>query len=153
MRTTKPKGTLEVHRHSYVSGPRGHGGCYDKGGVWLTSDFEHSHVGGDRQHEHPHTGPAAYTIDTDDWYRSTGLVGGGRKVFTATPTGEQLPLVARDPAKDVFELHICDPLPSHGQPGYIGEGPGIALPLRMMKTFQMRCVVIDGTTPKRRKRS
>lgn len=134
--------TLELHRHTFVSGKRAHG-CYTNG-KWDTGTFSHSHIGGDVPHEHPQTGPATYTIDKDDWYRSTGLRGGGRKKFTAKPTGEQFAIVALEDWQKTFELIICAPTPSEGEPGYMGEGPGIALPLRMIKSFGMTCIVKDG---------
>jgi len=135
---------LEVHSHCFVSTRRAFG-CYGKDGKWDTGTFSHSHAGGNVPHEHPHTGPAFYTIDKDDWYRSTGLRGGGRKKFTAKPSGEQFPIVALEPWQTTFELIIGTPTPRKGEPGYAGEGPGIALPLRLIKSFGMTCIVKDGT--------
>lgn len=120
-------GTLEVHSHSFVSGPRC-GGHYEKNG-WHTGTFSHSHEEGNVPHEHPHTGPACY--------RATGLRGGGRKKFTAKPSGEQLPYIAKDP--ESFEVIICgDPTPE------LGEGPGIALPERIAQTFKAPYTIRDA---------
>lgn len=74
--------TLEVHEHCYIHGPNAHLVGRDK--------IAHSHVGGDRMHSHDLTGPAAYTIDRDEWLAATGLRGGGRKRFTAAATGPQI---------------------------------------------------------------
>jgi hypothetical protein len=137
---------LEVHAHSIIRGKRANGGCYSPRGVWLTSTFSHSHEGGDRPHQHTTTGPASYTIDMDQWFKATGLRGGGRKTFTVKPSGEQFAIRALAPWQTRFELIVGDPLPGKGQPGYIGEGPGIALPLRMVLGFGMTCIVKDGTT-------
>ncbi|HEY3495343.1 MAG TPA: hypothetical protein VGK73_11680 [Polyangiaceae bacterium] len=90
---SKPK--LEVHEHCYVTGPNAHNSVRYK--------FEHSHEGGDVPHVHEdsvhRTGPGCYTIDKDDWFRRTGLRGGGRKKFTSKPSGVQLPVVRVDPPK------------------------------------------------------
>src|SRR6185369_12939685 len=88
---------LEVHEHCFIAGPRSR----------AASHLVHSHDGGDVPHTHPDTGPASYTIDKDEWARATGLRGGGRKKFTTTPTGEQLPFVARTPEEQQFEVIVC----------------------------------------------
>lgn len=137
------KGGLEVHSHSFVSGKRA-GGHYERDGKWHTGTFEHSHEGGDVAHQHEHTGPASYTIDKDDWYRSTGLRGGGRKKFTVKPSGEQMPIVELEPWQRSFEVIFCAPTPSMGESGYMGEGPGIALPLRIAMGFKVPFAVKDG---------
>ena len=86
---------LEVHEHCFIAGPNAR----------MTSryKFSHSHAGGDRPHKHAdathRTGPGSYTIDRDEWFRRTGLRGGGRKKFTKRPTGQQLPVVFVDPPK------------------------------------------------------
>ena len=126
-----PKQQLEVHEHHYVSG-RLKNGCYNKNGQWRSAKFSHSHEGGNVRHQHVDTGPAAYTIDKDDWYRTTGLRGGGRKKFTVKPTGEQLPLRELDDWQKSFMVVIGKPSPAQR-----GEGPGIALPARMVLTFGM----------------
>jgi len=128
---------LEVHTHSFVSGPRA-GGHYERN-QWHTGTFSHSHAGGDVGHEHPHTGPSCYVIDKDDWYRSTGLRGGGRKKFTVKPTGEQFPIVDLQEWQRTFAVILGQPTPPEW-----GNGPGLALPLRMVRAFKMRCVVKDG---------
>ncbi len=136
--------TLEVHRHTFVSGPRSHG-MFIQTTQETTSTFHHSHVDGHRGHRHPDTGPACFDIDKDEWFRTTGLKGGGRKTFTAKPSGEQFALVALTEQESTFKLIVGTPTPSVGQPGYLGEGPGIALPARMMLAFDLACVVKDGT--------
>jgi hypothetical protein len=90
----------EVHEHSFTRGPRA-----QLSGA--RSHLVHSHAGGDVPHEHADTGPASFTIDKDQWLRRTGLHGGGRKKFTATPSGEQLPVVAIDPADLEFDVIYC----------------------------------------------
>lgn len=127
----------ELHEHHFVSGPRANGG-YAPDGTWLESTFSHSHEGGEVSHRHPNTGPASYVIDKDEWAMRTGMRGGGRKTFTTKPTGEQFPLVELDDSQRSFDIVVCQPTPSKGQPGYIGEGPGIALPMRMVLQFRMR---------------
>jgi hypothetical protein len=120
---TKAK-TLEVHEHHFISGPRS---------CTVRSQFSHSHEGGDRPHVHPDTGPAAYTIDADDWFASTGLRGGGKKKFTAKPTGEQFECIPRTP--EPFRVIFLDPPHPAGSSGD-AVGPGQALPLRIAKTFR-----------------
>jgi len=131
---------LEVHEHSYVSGPRARGG-YGRDGKWLQSKFAHSHEGGDRRHRHPETGPAAYTIDKDEWFRTTGLRGGGRKTFTFDPTGEQLPIVELDEDEHSFEVIVMNP---SAPPGFIGEGGGFAAAARMVLQFGLKARVRRG---------
>jgi hypothetical protein len=127
----RPK-PFEVHEHCYISGPRANGGCYDRSGKWQIGKFSHSHEGGSVPHKHPQTGPSVYTIDKDDWFRSTGLRGGGRKKFTAKPTGEQLPWKELEHWQKSFQIIIGPRTPETR-----GEGPGIALPARMVLTFGM----------------
>lgn len=127
--------TLEVHEHCFVRGPRATA-SYSNGFV---TKFSHSHADGNRAHGHPDTGPAAFTIDKDDWYRRTGLRGGGRKTFTVKPTGEQFPIEELTEAEKTFTVIVGNPTPREW-----GTGPGIALPLRMVLGFGMRCVVKDG---------
>src|SRR6266487_5014440 len=100
---------LEVHEHTFVSGPRAHGGCYSPRGTWQLSKFSHSHEGGERPHQHPNCGPAAFTIDQADWFRATGLKGGGRKTFTPGPTGEQFPIKELEDWQTSFEVVIVGP--------------------------------------------
>ena len=78
------KRRLEVHEHSFIFGPRS---------TLAGSRLVHSLEGGDVQHKHPDTGMASSTIDKDEWMQRTGLKGGGRKKFTASPSGEQHPLI------------------------------------------------------------
>jgi hypothetical protein len=65
---------FEVHEHSRIVGGSG--------------KVKHSHE--DATAAHPQHGPAHFTIDRDEWRRTTGLKGGGRKKFTKRPTGVQL---------------------------------------------------------------
>lgn len=92
--------TLEIHRHSYISGTNAN---------WSPCrEVVHSHEGGDRPHEHEHTGPGGYTIDKDEWFAATGLRGGGRKKFTVRPTGPQLPVIPREPTSfDIIYVGRC----------------------------------------------
>jgi hypothetical protein len=114
---------LEVHEHSIISGPRAH--CAAK--------IVHSHEDGEIPHQHPHTGPATYTIDKDDWSRASGgLVGGSRKRFTAVPEGEQLPRVELEEWQKSFEINYGDP-----PPGFEGTGGGHLAAARMVLTFRM----------------
>jgi hypothetical protein len=79
---------LEVHQHAYITGP------------WanrVSSSFEHSHASGQAPHRHADTGPALFTIDKDEWFRATGLKGGGRKEYTDQPFGAQLPTITDTP--------------------------------------------------------
>lgn len=130
-----PSHTFEVHEHHFVSGKRAHGGHNSKG-EWETGKFSHSHEGGNVPHKHPDTGPAAYTIDKDAWLRVTGMRGGGRKKFTAKPTGEQMPIVELEEWQKSFKLIVAEPAPAGSS-----TGPGISLPARMMLTFGMDCEV------------
>lgn len=109
---------LEVHEHSYVRGPNANRTDRYK--------FSHSHEGGDKRHQHPDTGPAAYTIDKDEWRAKTGLIGGGRKSFTVNSTGVQLPIVELEDWQQSFDIVI---VPPSVEPA--GSGPGVALPLRL----------------------
>jgi len=128
---------LEVHRHTFVSGPRSRGMFIPKTHR-TTSDCSHSHAGGSEPHQHPDTGPATYVIDRDEWARATRFCGGGRKTYTARPIGEQMPRVELDEWQKSFEVIICDP-PKE----YRGEGPGIALAERLVQQFRMTYTVTD----------
>jgi hypothetical protein len=118
---------LEVHEHSYTSGPRA-----NRPG----SKFSHSHEGGDVPHQHPATGPGCYTIDKDAWFRATGLCGGGRKKFTAKATGECLPIRELEDWQKSFVVVVGPPTPER-----MGAGPDVALPARMILSFGMTCEV------------
>lgn len=129
---------LEVHEHCFVSGQRARQ-------TW-NYKFSHSHEGGNVPHQHPDTGPAAYTIDKDEWARTTGLVGGGRKRYTTRPTGEQLPRVELEESQRTFDVFIVGdpPEPREVNGRLIQEtGPGIALPTRIASTFGMTARVHD----------
>jgi hypothetical protein len=98
---------LEVHTHLYISG-RYAGGAYVPG-VWpleRRKSVTHSHENGSTAHQHEDTGPASYTIDKDQWFRATGLRGGGRKKFTAKPTGLQLPRVELEDWQKSFTVIV-----------------------------------------------
>lgn len=129
---------LEVHEHIFITGPRANG-CFIWAQQKTTSHFSHSHEGGDVPHSHPDTGPACYVIDKDDWFRTTGLHGGGRKVLTAAPSGEQMPRVELEKWQTEFEI-IVGPPPKV----FIGEGPGIALPARMILACGMKVAALRG---------
>jgi len=107
---------LEVHEHSYISGPNAN---------ISGRKVVHSHEGGDRPHQHEHTGPASRTIDKDEWNARTGLRGGGRKKFTARPTGPQMAPLALQPDQLSYEIIIVGP-PATG-----ANGPGLAVPARL----------------------
>jgi hypothetical protein len=139
----KPR-RLEVHAHTFVSGPRANG-MFIQATQKTTSEFNHSHEGGEIPHDHPDTGPSCYTIDKDQWAAMTGgLLGGGRKKFTPEPTGEQMPMRARTPEENTFEIHYCDP-PADWNPKF--SGGGFYAAARMVQAFRMRPVVIDHRGP------
>jgi hypothetical protein len=123
--TAKRPVSYEVHEHCLISGPRASGIHYH---------LKHSHEGGNAPHQHSDTGPASFTIDKDEWFRATGLRGGGRKKFTKRPNGEQLPIRELANWQKIFDVVICDP---PRPPGYSGEGPGVAPVRRMILTFGM----------------
>lgn len=107
---------LEVHRHAIISGPRANKS-------WC-NEIVHSHEGGDQPHEHENTGPASRTIDKDEWYARTGLRGGGRKKFTAKPTGEQFATIPTAPL--TYEIILV------GKPVTTGAtGPGLSIVHRL----------------------
>ena len=128
----------QVHEHSIVSGPRANGGCYAPSGQWLLSKFSHAHEGGDQPHKHPECGPAFY-----GYPRQTPK-------FSAQPKGEQRPWQDLEDWQRSFEIHIGEPSPAKGQPGYIGEGPGLLPVERMITGFKMRVSrIVDHTSRKR----
>lgn len=131
------KGRLEVHSHTFVSGPRANG-PFVAATQRTTSTFDHSHEGGDVPHTHPDTGPACYVIDKDEWAR-LGYVGGGRKKFTAQPTGEQMPAEPLSEEERTFDVVVCDP-----PPGFEGTGGGEIAAHRMMQAFGLKPRVING---------
>lgn len=122
------KNRLEVHEHCIISGPRANK-------TWCNK-IVHSHEGGSDSHQHPDTGPASYTIDKDEWLRATGLRGGGRKKFTLSATGEQLPRVELEDWQREFEVIVGPP-----PPDFSGSGAGIAPVVRMILAFGMTCTV------------
>ncbi|MCC8949322.1 hypothetical protein H8A97_30525 [Bradyrhizobium sp. Arg62] len=113
---------LEVHEHTIISGPRANRGL----------SIVHSHEGGSEPHQHPHTGPASYTIDRDEWLKATGMCGGGRKRFTKTPEGEQLPIDDLEDWQKTFEIHVGPP-----PPGFEGTGGGMVTATRMILAHRM----------------
>lgn len=131
-RTKRPG--LEVHEHSFIRGQRANRrGC----------TFAHSHEGGDVSHAHPDTGPSSYTIDKDEWAARTGMRGGGRKKFTAEPTGEQFDAtIPRTAEQQTFEVIVCDPPKGRQFEGV--QGGGLAAAARMALTFKLRPVVKSG---------
>lgn len=134
---------LEVHEHCIIRGPRA-----NRTGAWPAgqgSTIEHSHDGGDVPHSHPETGPGSYTIDKDEWFRATGLKGGGRKKFTSAPTGEQFEFIARTAEESSFEVIVCDP---PRPPGFTGEGGGHHAAARMVLGSRLTAVVRPADDPK-----
>lgn len=117
---------LEIHTHSYVAGINSNCG----------RQLVHSHEGGDSPHQHQDTGPASYTIDKDEWAAATGLRGGGRKKFSKTPNGEQLPNMDLEEWQTKFDVIVCK-TPAE----FKGNGPGIAPAIRLMKSFRIRAQV------------
>ncbi len=133
----------EVHEHFFIGGPRSRWAGQPQG------KLVHSHEGGDRPHQHPDTGPASYTIDKEEWLRTTGLFGGGRKTFTKAPTGEQLPLAELEDWQKSFEVIVGDP--AMGSQFKEHHGPGLALPMRMALGFKMQVSNVTPFDPKRRR--
>lgn len=124
----KPRRKLEVHEHWFITGPNANRGLR----------LVHAHDGGGQPHEHAdetqRTGPAAYTIDKDEWMRRTGLSGGGRKKFVDAPTGTQLPLVAIEPPR--IDINIVG---DGGRAAARGAaGPGLNAVSRMQLVFKAR---------------
>ncbi len=93
----------------------------------------HAHEGGDQPHQHPDCGPAFYG------YR--------KPTFRGKPTGEQRPWKDLEDWQRSFEIHVVGPpTPSKGQPGYVGEGPGLLPVERMVHGFKMRISrIVDHT--------
>lgn len=138
-----PKAKLEVHEHCYITGPNANWSG-DRGRL------VHSHEGGDKPHVHEdavhRTGPGSYTIDKDEWRRRTGMVGGGRKKFTAAPTGPQLPLVAIDPpAIRVVVVGDGGAAAARG-----ATGPGLAVIDRMQLAVKAEVVSFEHAPGPRR---
>lgn len=124
------KSGLEVHEHCFIRGPRS---CFAGTSI---GRLVHSHEGGDIPHQHPDTGPASYTIDKDDWLRTTGLRGGGRKKFTTKPIGEQFARIELEKWQTEFEVIVWPP-----PPDFKGQGAGIAPAARMVLAFGMKAKV------------
>lgn len=137
-RRTRENG-LEVHEHCIISGPRSR---------WSGAKIVHSHEGGDARHQHPDCGPASFVIDKDEWFATTGLRGGGRKKFTARPTGEQLPIAELADWQKSFEIIVCaSPANLRGPDNEFngGAGPGISPAMRMILACDMECTAVrDG---------
>lgn len=114
----------EVHQHCWIAGPKANRSDLYK--------FEHSHAGGSEPHKHADTGPASYTIDKDEWFATTGLQGGGRKKFTAEPSGLQLDPVELEDWQKSFRIVVGPPPANHS-----GEGGGLATAARMVLGSRM----------------
>jgi hypothetical protein len=127
---TKTIRTLEVHEHCVIRGPRSNKS-------WLNK-FSHSHAGGTQPHGHPDCGPASYTIDKDEWARATGLKGGGRKVYTAKPKGEQFPIEALEDWQTTFEIHVDEESCRRVLEGTNSTGAGVGPAARMVLAFKMK---------------
>lgn len=108
---------LEVHEHVFVRGPRS------------GQHIHHAHEGGAEPHQHDATGPSCYTIDKDEWYRRTGLRGGGRKVFSDGQKGVQLAIVPLEEWQRDFDVIVT--------PSAV-TGPGTGAAARMELAFGMR---------------
>lgn len=100
MTTSRQLARLEIHEHSWISGPNANRS-------WLRR-IEHSHADGHIPHSHPDTGPACYTIDKDKWFRATGMMGGGKKKYTTKPTGPQLDFIPRPEEDSTFDVIMVD---------------------------------------------
>lgn len=111
--------TFEKHTHSFIEGPQS------------GRPIEHSHDEGSRGHRHPDTGPAMFVIDAAWWEAETGMKGGGEKVFTRMPAGEQLEYVEREPQEARFFVVFGK--------SALGVAPGPASPAvaRMALSFDM----------------
>ena len=123
-------GKLEVHEHSYITGPKSRFAGLPQ------SRLVHSHEGGDKPHVHEDlahtTGCGSYTIDKDEWFLKTGMRGGGRKKFTVKPSGLQMPLVAiKAPQIRVIVAGDGGAAAARG-----AKGPGLATVIRM----QLACL-------------
>lgn len=117
----EPKQTYQVHEHCVLNSHRS-----------PTPKIVHAHDGGEMPHQHPNCGPAFYG------YRAPK--------FSAKPKGEQLPWVDLEDWQRSFEIHYCGASPSKGEPGYIGEGPGLLPVERMIHGFKMRVSrIVDHT--------
>ena len=115
---------LEIHRHSFISGP--------------VMSFSHSHAGGDHPHQHDGVGPASYTIDKDEWRMATGLRGGGKKKYSARPSGPQLEIRDLEEWQKSFKVVICQPPKK-----YVGEGPGVVAAARLTLGAKMESRLVD----------
>lgn len=112
---------LEVHEHTVLNSQRS-----------PAPRIVHSHEGGSTPHQHLSTGPATY-----------GKVGNGKP--DEKPRGPQLPRVELEDWQKSFEIIVCNPSPSKGQPGYIGEGPGLLPAERLVNTYRMTISAVrDG---------
>lgn len=128
--------TLEVHEHTFVSGPRNRSGV-GKDGKWHIGGerIRHSHPGGSVPHTHPSSGPSFY---------------GYRKLkVTKRPTGEQLEVIPRTEEENTFELVITDSATMNGITP-IGNTPleelGFPAADRMMSGCRLKCVIRDERT-------
>ena len=137
---------LEVHEHTYVSGPNANRSPCRK--------VVHSHADGTRPHQHPDTGPATYTIDKDEWFSKTGLIGGGRKKYTASPSGEQLPIVELEDWQRSFDIIIDEESLErfHRESASPVTGPGLAPAFRMILGHGMTVNNVTASPGRRKAR-
>lgn len=129
---------LEVHEHTFVSGPRNRSGV-GKDGKWHIGGekIRHSHPEGSAPHTHPGSGPSFYG------YRKPKV--------TKRPTGEQLEVILRTEEENSFELVLTDSAILNGDPDSpIGNTPidvlGFPAADRMMGGFRLKCIVRDERT-------
>jgi hypothetical protein len=134
----KPSQGLELHEHSFTSGPRSRA-RYDGSGKWVETTFTHSHAGGGVPHKHPNTGPSGFA-----YYKGK---------FTKRPSGEQFELVPLTEDESTFELVITDSAITYDDDWNkipIGNTPieEICMPAadRMVRGHRLRCIVRDERT-------
>lgn len=121
---------FEIHEHVFIQGPRARRS-------W-ESHFEHSHADGSTGHKHPETGPAHFTIDKDQWAAATGgLQGGGRKSYSKTPRGLELPYVETPIAERTFNVIFV------GKPDVEAESGGAAV-AHMALAFDLEPIYEGG---------
>ncbi|HLW51338.1 MAG TPA: hypothetical protein VKW06_00720 [Candidatus Angelobacter sp.] len=130
--------TLELHSHTFVSGPRSKSG-YGKDGKWheCGEKISHSHTGGSVPHRHEHTGPSFYG------YRKPKV--------TQKPKGEYLEIVAIPDEEQSFDLVITDTARLGGVTP-IGDTPIEDIHMMaadvMQNSFRLKCNVRDDRVKK-----
>lgn len=129
---------LEVHEHSYISGPNAH---------WTPCRrIEHSHADGSTGHKHADLGPATFTIAAAEWAARTDMKGGGKKAYTRKPSGPQLEWVDLEPWQKTLRVIFTDSMQTIRNPRVEAEGVdplGDAVALRMILQFDMEAVYED----------